>query len=305
MLVGLHTCGDLASTLVRSFIACKQVECLLGVGCCYHRLSQHRHPECGSHGHQTDGTCENDQPDQSTPDQEEQAPPGFPMSRCVRELLPEPLGKSMLSLATHSTVDRIATGGGTDSCYHSNFCRAAFQALWLGKCMPSLPAGHKNHANKNPSLSLMANKFPSFTEYARAAMKRAGVEQDALSDTQIMEVHDNCYCDLEKLRRYVALRRVVAPIIESLILLDRQRLIEERCGQQSNRSSCSTTSTPSHPQASSSDVQSAIIPLFDASISPRSFAIFAARNGNQLLSPDGRTNSMEQSSSAHTRVVAV
>eukprot|EP00959_Pyramimonas_sp_CCMP1952_P284669 5950943-Pyramimonas_sp.AAC.2 len=40
----------------------------------------------------------------------------------------------------------------------------------------------------------MANKFPSFLEYARAAMGRAGVEQQhtLLSDAQVMEVRTPC-----------------------------------------------------------------------------------------------------------------
>lgn len=52
---------------------------------------------------------------------------GFPMSRWVRDRLPSWLGKSALTLAGHSTVDRIAAGRGTDSLYHATFCRAVFQ----------------------------------------------------------------------------------------------------------------------------------------------------------------------------------
>ena len=39
ILVGLHTCGDLSPTLLRTFISCAEVKGIVLVGCCYMKLS--------------------------------------------------------------------------------------------------------------------------------------------------------------------------------------------------------------------------------------------------------------------------
>lgn len=39
LIVGLHTCGDLASTLLRVFTQCKNAVGIVLVGCCYMKLS--------------------------------------------------------------------------------------------------------------------------------------------------------------------------------------------------------------------------------------------------------------------------
>ena len=40
MLTGLHTCGDLASTMLKLFVFNSDVKCLCSVGCCYHLLTE-------------------------------------------------------------------------------------------------------------------------------------------------------------------------------------------------------------------------------------------------------------------------
>lgn len=39
-LVGLHTCGDLASVILRQFIKEPQIQCVCIVGCCYHHITE-------------------------------------------------------------------------------------------------------------------------------------------------------------------------------------------------------------------------------------------------------------------------
>lgn len=41
ILVGLHTCGDLASSILRIFASCRQLVGLVLVGCCYMKLTHH------------------------------------------------------------------------------------------------------------------------------------------------------------------------------------------------------------------------------------------------------------------------
>jgi len=71
-------------------------------------------------------------------------------------------------------------------------------------------------------------------------------------------------------------------MVESLILLDRVCFIEE----ESNSHQEEVDSTPRDSPDRAAEVKTVLIPLFDASISPRSFALFAARNGH-TLPPDG------------------
>ena len=39
LLVGLHTCGDLSTTILRSFVNFNSVQSVVLVGCCYHKLN--------------------------------------------------------------------------------------------------------------------------------------------------------------------------------------------------------------------------------------------------------------------------
>ena len=38
-LVGLHTCGDLASTMLKVFVTCPEIKALVSVACCYMKMS--------------------------------------------------------------------------------------------------------------------------------------------------------------------------------------------------------------------------------------------------------------------------
>ena len=40
MVVGLHTCGDLCSNLLRFFCSSDQIRSMCCVGCCYHHITE-------------------------------------------------------------------------------------------------------------------------------------------------------------------------------------------------------------------------------------------------------------------------
>lgn len=40
MMVGLHTCGDLAPSMLRIFQSNPSMHCLCNVGCCYHHVTE-------------------------------------------------------------------------------------------------------------------------------------------------------------------------------------------------------------------------------------------------------------------------
>lgn len=43
-MVGLHTCGDLAPSTLRMFVAKPELAAVCSVGCCYHLLSEEFEP---------------------------------------------------------------------------------------------------------------------------------------------------------------------------------------------------------------------------------------------------------------------
>lgn len=46
MIVGLHTCGDLCSNLLRLFCSSDMIKSMCCVGCCYHHITE---GECMQH----------------------------------------------------------------------------------------------------------------------------------------------------------------------------------------------------------------------------------------------------------------
>ena len=121
ILVGLHTCGDLAPTVLRVYVQSRQVVGLLSVGCCYMKLScrgEAGHTSCaelqklvgdGERGGScisesdtdsgevdtqrdalTGGVIENSHVKQTNTDCGSTAPPGkvwgYPMSECLSKL---------------------------------------------------------------------------------------------------------------------------------------------------------------------------------------------------------------------------
>lgn len=53
-MVGLHTCGDLAPSTLRMFVAKPELAAVCSVGCCYHLLSEEFDPAGqGNHAHRS------------------------------------------------------------------------------------------------------------------------------------------------------------------------------------------------------------------------------------------------------------
>lgn len=76
VLAGLHACGDLSVTMLKTFVECKEVKAVVSIGCCYNLLSEEGIDFVGS-------------------------PSGFPMSHGVKSL-GFPFGKSSCDLACQS-----------------------------------------------------------------------------------------------------------------------------------------------------------------------------------------------------------
>ncbi|XP_052178307.1 uncharacterized protein LOC127792047 isoform X3 [Diospyros lotus] len=110
LLVGLHACGDLSVTMLRTFLECSEVKAVISIGCCYNLLSE----EGANTG---DSQC------------------GFPMSKGVKHagFL---LGKNLRDLACQS-AERWKDLG-SDAGLHNfelHSLRAAFQMFSILKVL--------------------------------------------------------------------------------------------------------------------------------------------------------------------------
>ena len=124
--------------------------------------------------------------------------------------------------------------------------------LWLEKLKAHAQVGLQHD---KITLGKLAAKSKDFVEYVRKAQKRLGLDEQLLSTEDITHCFEACLAKLGVYRRLTALRSLLARTVESLVLVDRL---------------CFLLSLP--------DVKTAaLMPLFDATISPRSFAMIAVR----------------------------
>ena len=97
VLTGLHTCGDLASTMLRVFAESKQLVGLVSVGCCYMKLTDSAPPPPDpTHGHHSEAGA---------------GAGGYPLSSFLKKLRgAPPLSYAARELACHAIAsyrDRV------------------------------------------------------------------------------------------------------------------------------------------------------------------------------------------------------
>ncbi|XP_029811012.1 methyltransferase-like protein 25 isoform X2 [Suricata suricatta] len=196
LIVGLHTCGDLAPNTLRIFTAKSEIKGVCSVGCCYHLLSEefeNLHKE-------------------STQDKW-----GFPMCRYLK-------GERWCCgrnarMSACLALERVAVGQGLPT--ESLFYRAILQDI-IKECYGITKCDQ--HVGK------IYSKSSSFLDYVRKSLKKLGLDESKL-------------------------KVVLAPCIETLILLDRLCYLKEQ-----------------------EDIAwSALVKLFDPVKSPRCYAIIALK----------------------------
>ncbi|XP_047404679.1 probable methyltransferase-like protein 25 isoform X3 [Sciurus carolinensis] len=196
LMVGLHTCGDLASNTLRIFTSNSEIKGVCSVGCCYHLLSEefeNEHKECT------------------------QEKWGFPMCHYLKE---EKwcCGRNA-RMSACLALERVALGQGLPT--ESLFYRAVLQDIikdcyGITKC--------------NQHVGKIYSKCSSFLDYVRKSLKKLGLDESKL-------------------------KVVLAPCIETLILLDRLCYLKEQ-----------------------EDIAwSALVKLFDPVKSPRCYAVIALK----------------------------
>ncbi|XP_067675091.1 probable methyltransferase-like protein 25 [Haliotis asinina] len=223
LLTGLHTCGGLGSSLVRLFVNSPSVQAMCNVACCYHLLEE----EFIANPFGDDASTLSD----------------FPMSSYLQEAQIG-LGKASRNIACLS-VHRMAAEKQLQG--QSFYSRAL-----LEKIIHDV-VGDVRHGGQK--LRKLDKRSKSLYDYVVKAFTRLGLPADKVT-RDLVEDYDKSYNYVHRqLAAFVQLRAVLAPCIESLILLDRYLYLLEQDNIQ--------------------DVY--LTQLFNPVVSPRCFAIIATK----------------------------
>ncbi|XP_047468711.1 methyltransferase-like protein 25B [Penaeus chinensis] len=218
-LLGLHTCGNLAPTMLRIFTNMPTCHAVVSVGCCYMKLD-------------------------TVSDEAEY--PGYPMSKAVQTVAGYELSYEAREVACHAIemyVERLHLGADNLKvhCY-----RAALEEI-IVKYWPELRhAGLRsvNHAHEM-----------EFPVYAKAATTRLNdvivPEEDLTSETT-----NHNLSRWMQVVVYYSMRLLLAPVIESVVLMDRLLYLYEK------------------------GVESVLVPAFDPQLSPRNHVLVAIKQKN-------------------------
>ncbi|KAI8364399.1 methyltransferase domain-containing protein [Blakeslea trispora] len=194
LLCGLHTCGDLASMMLRLFATSSDITCFVNVGCCYHFLTE----------------------------RDEADVVGFPLSQHVKQsgfyLGPTP--KMLSCQAPARWEDQLEE---TLMAYEHHFFRALLQAIMVEKGITD--------ASKAPVIGRLNKKkdFTSFSVYVQVASKRLNLPENTITSEEA-EAYYEKYKG-QGVDKQIAilwtLRVLLGPILESLILMDRWLYLDD------------------------------------------------------------------------------
>lgn len=193
VMVGLHTCGDLASSTLRLFTAKPEIKAVCSVGCCYHLLSE----ECEF---QKDGT---------------QRTWGFPMCRYLKE---EGwfCGRNT-RMAACLALERVAVGQVLPT--ESLFYRAVLQVI-----VEEFYGVHR----RDRYIGKVFSKSSSFLDYVRKSLRKLELDGSKISDELIMQYLEKYKHRMIELEAFNMLKVVLGPCIEALMLLDRLCYLKEQ-----------------------------------------------------------------------------
>ncbi|XP_041114072.1 methyltransferase-like protein 25 [Polyodon spathula] len=194
VMVGLHTCGDLASSTLRIFTAKPELKAVCSVGCCYHLLSE-----------------EFDRPRQESPN----GTWGFPMSQYMKQQKWNCGRNARMSACL--ALERVAVGQGLPT--ESLFYRAVLHVILKE---------HYGAIKSEKRVGNVYSKTASFVDYIRKALRKLGLDESKLPDSLIQDYYDTYKPRINEMEAFNMLKVVLAPCIEGLILLDRLCYLKEQ-----------------------------------------------------------------------------
>ncbi|KAL6567648.1 hypothetical protein OROGR_001316 [Orobanche gracilis] len=273
VLAGLHACGDLSVTMLRTFVECDEVKAMVSIGCCYNLLTEEGISAAADQ-------C------------------GFPVSTGAKSANLH-LGKSARDLACQSAErwTRLGEAAGLQN-FELHVFRAAFQMVLfqyypeviirspaIGRQGKALRRQHrrrileynaditesfsqkncstraKNSVHNEPSSypkilykeSSSVDRYSMFVEFCKSGLGRLGLSDSLDIDFSKLWKETGEYSEL--VGPYWTLRAALGPVLETLLLLDRLLFLQEQ-----------------------GDVLSAVLlPLFDPVLSPRNMALIAEK----------------------------
>ncbi|NXD22474.1 MET25 protein, partial [Spelaeornis formosus] len=193
MMVGLHTCGDLAANTLRIFTAKPEIRAVCSVGCCYHLLSEQFENQEECH-------------DQVW---------GFPMCQYLKDK-GWCCGRNA-RMSACLALDRVAVGQMLPT--ESLFYRAVLQVI-----IEEIYGVTKSDGHVGKTFS----KSSSFIDYVRRSLKKLELDDAKLPDSCIMDYYEKYKHRMNELEAFNMLKVVLAPCIEVLILLDRLCYLKEQ-----------------------------------------------------------------------------
>ncbi|XP_068270610.1 methyltransferase-like protein 25B [Nyctibius grandis] len=216
LVTGLHACGDLSPALLRHFARSPAVAALASVPCCHMKLS--------------------------TPPQPPGDPFGYPLSSWVAKLPGHQLSYRAREGACHALEEYVGrldaeSGSLRVHCYRA-VLETLIRAAHPGMRRPGVQTVKKAHAL-------------SFPQYARLGLPRVGLDPAtvALESEAVGAMLEQQH----KVVAFFSLSLLLAPLVETLILLDRLLYLREQ------------------------GFQCALVPLFNPRFSPRNLVLVAAR----------------------------
>lgn len=230
VLTGLHACGDLSATLLRHFVNCPHVRGITSVACCYMKITTEENPA-------PPGLV--DRPASLTPD-----PPsefGYPMSSWVKSLPGHQLSYKAREGACHAIEDYVRRLREHSELLRTHCYRAMLESF-IRDVRPDVRRAGIQTIKK-------AHLLP-FTEYARLGLARIGLPTDLPLDEERVE---SMLKDQGRVVVYFSLALLLAPVAETLVLLDRMIYLQEN------------------------GVESQLVPLFNPNFSPRNFVLVAQK----------------------------
>ncbi|XP_075700814.1 methyltransferase-like protein 25B isoform X2 [Rhinoderma darwinii] len=247
ILTGLHACGDLSVAMLRHFARCPDVIGITSVACCYMKLT----------------TCEVPQPPgiltSSHPLDSHLQQYGYPVSSWVSRLPGHKLSYKSREVACHAIEDYIDRLQGDSDILRTHCYRAVLETVIRGIDPTMKRAGVQTIKN--------AHKLP-FKEYAQQGLQRIGLDPDTTFHHASVE---DMLAQHQKVVAFFSVALLLAPLVETLILLDRMIFLQEQ------------------------GLHCEVIPLFKPEFSPRNLVLVAAKGVRHL------SDILEEISSSYLR----
>ncbi|XP_061462898.1 methyltransferase-like protein 25B isoform X2 [Rhineura floridana] len=215
LLTGLHACGDLSVALLRQFVRCPHVVGITSVACCYMKLTTKEGPN--PPGQAPTHPCPSPCPVEH----------GYPLSAWVAALPGHQLSYKAREGACHALEDHALRLKSESATLRTHCFRAVLETVIRAA----------NPAKKRLGVQTIHKAYLlPFEEYARLGLEGVGLDPGARLDSAAWEA---MLAQEQKVVAFFSLALLLAPLAETLLLMDRTIFLQEQgiwCWWQQRRS---------------------------------------------------------------------